>query len=232
LGLGVAVHAPFIRGANLHVNSAAHGFRQAVSISVPDMESRKAKPTPADEAAAAKLRGAWATRGRKPSQSKMGEALGITQGAVSQYLNGKIPMNYYTLVGFCGLLDIADPKTIRDDLPEQAMLTRGIDLDQKTPDTKPQHASQAVELDPDMVAETHQALRLYYRRRGKEYDIERQPEEFIWAYGLRLDLGDEPSSADLIDFGAKLAERIRKRAEAGRGDQQNEGSKVAGGDRR
>jgi hypothetical protein len=107
-----------------------------------------------------------------------------------------------------------------------------VDLNQLPSPAAPQQSSQAVALDPDMVAETHQALRLYYRRRGKEYDIERQPDEFIWAYGLRLSLGDTPSSADLIDFGAKLAERIRKRAEAGRGDQQDERGKATGGNRR
>ncbi len=50
----------------------------------------------------------------------MAEELGITQGAVSQYLNGRIPMNYRTLRAFTGALGV--PETdIRSDLPEQQL---------------------------------------------------------------------------------------------------------------
>ncbi|MCI1144652.1 helix-turn-helix domain-containing protein [Stenotrophomonas maltophilia] len=90
-------------------------------ISVPDMEpSRKAKPTPADIAAAARLKAAWADRARSLgiTQEKLAHELGITQGAVSQYLNGKIPMNYRTLKVFAAALGIEDTD-IRKDLPEQ-----------------------------------------------------------------------------------------------------------------
>lgn len=124
-----------------------------------------------------------------------------------------------------GWLDHENEKNLKN-----GETTPVVDLDQPPPPAPTEKSSQPVELDPDMVAETHKALRLYYRRRGKEYDIERQPEEFIWAYGLRLALGDEPTSADLIDFGAKLADRARKRAEAERGDERRDGSKVVGGD--
>ncbi|WP_246864043.1 XRE family transcriptional regulator [Stenotrophomonas maltophilia] len=90
-------------------------------ISVPDMEaSRKAKPTRADIAAAARLKAAWAERARSLgiTQEKLAHELGITQGAVSQYLNGKIPMNYRTLKVFAAALGIEDTD-IRNDLPEQ-----------------------------------------------------------------------------------------------------------------
>lgn len=47
----------------------------------------------------------------------------MSQGAVSQYLGGKIPMNYRTLLQFCNALGIA-PETIRYDLPEQRLTAR------------------------------------------------------------------------------------------------------------
>jgi phage repressor protein C with HTH and peptisase S24 domain len=52
----------------------------------------------------------------------MAEELGITQGAVSQYLNGRIPMNYRTLKTFCLALGVEDTD-IRSDLPEQQFNT-------------------------------------------------------------------------------------------------------------
>ena len=88
--------------------------------------SRKAKPTSADVAAALKLKREWSARARSlgVTQDTAAEELGITQGAVSQYLNGKIPMNYRTLVVFCRLLGISDTD-IRDDLPEQQLVQSG-----------------------------------------------------------------------------------------------------------
>uniref|UniRef100_A0A1I7WD29 HTH cro/C1-type domain-containing protein n=1 Tax=Heterorhabditis bacteriophora TaxID=37862 RepID=A0A1I7WD29_HETBA len=85
--------------------------------------SRKSKPTPADVAAAAKLKLEWQARARSLglTQDQVADELGITQGAVSQYLNGKIPMNYRTLVVFCRLLGINDTD-VRRDLPEQQLL--------------------------------------------------------------------------------------------------------------
>ncbi|HIE5924938.1 TPA: LexA family transcriptional regulator [Stenotrophomonas maltophilia] len=82
--------------------------------------ARKAKPTKRDEAAAAKLKAEWTARARRLglTQEKMADELGITQGAVSQYLNGRIPMNYRTLKAFSAALGIEDTD-IRDDLPEQ-----------------------------------------------------------------------------------------------------------------
>jgi phage repressor protein C with HTH and peptisase S24 domain len=98
------------------------------TISVTNMESnRRAKPTPQDIAAAEKLRSVWALRARGLgiTQDKMAEELGITQGAVSQYLNGRIPMNFRTLATFCKALGISDTE-IRNDLPEQRFAPSGV----------------------------------------------------------------------------------------------------------
>lgn len=84
--------------------------------------TRRAKPTPQDVAAAARLKAAWHARARDLglTQEKLADELGITQGAVSQYLNGRIPMNYRTLMAFSQALGIADTD-IRSDLPEQRL---------------------------------------------------------------------------------------------------------------
>lgn len=82
--------------------------------------TRSAKPTPEDVAAAMRLQESWkqSAPGLGLTQTKMAEELGITQGAISQYLNGRIPMNYRTLKAFCLALGIEDTD-IRGDLPEQ-----------------------------------------------------------------------------------------------------------------
>jgi phage repressor protein C with HTH and peptisase S24 domain len=85
-------------------------------------DDRRAKPTPADLAAAGRLRAIW---DRKKgsfglTQDKMAEALDGSQGLVSQYLNGKIPLNYKTVLAFARALDV-DPTEIRSDLPEQRL---------------------------------------------------------------------------------------------------------------
>lgn len=79
--------------------------------------------TKADIAAAAKLKAVWAARAKSLglTQEAIGAELDITQGAVSQYLNGKISMNYRTLAVFCRALGI-DPADIRNDLPEQQLM--------------------------------------------------------------------------------------------------------------
>ncbi len=88
------------------------------------MNTRKAKPSPQDIAAAAKLKAIWSERARQRglTQDKLAQELGITQGAISQYLNGRIPMNYRTLRAFTDALGV--PETdIRSDLPEQQFNT-------------------------------------------------------------------------------------------------------------
>lgn len=86
--------------------------------------TRSAKPTPEDVAAARRLKELWKHRasGLGLTQTKMAEELGITQGAVSQYLNGRIPMNFRTLKTFCLALGVEDTD-IRSDLPEQQFNT-------------------------------------------------------------------------------------------------------------
>lgn len=117
-----------ISAAILPVNSGAHGAGRGPVLASLIMSSKRAKPTAADKAAAARLKAAWDARDPKMglTQDKMAEQLGITQGAVSQYLNGLIPLNFRTLQGFAAALGI-DPLTIRSDLPEQRHLASGVE---------------------------------------------------------------------------------------------------------
>ncbi|EJP76838.1 helix-turn-helix domain-containing protein [Stenotrophomonas maltophilia] len=88
------------------------------------MNTRKAKPSAQDIASAAKLKAIWSERARHRglTQDKLAQELGITQGAISQYLNGRIPMNYRTLRAFTDALGVAETE-IRSDLPEQQLST-------------------------------------------------------------------------------------------------------------
>lgn len=87
--------------------------------------TRRAKPNAADLEAAARLRTLWEAAqksalaaGRRLTQAAVCEELDINQSAVSQYLNGLIPLNYRAVLGFAKVIG-CDPRQIRDDLPEQ-----------------------------------------------------------------------------------------------------------------
>lgn len=66
-------------------------------------------------------------------------------------------------------------------------------------------ATRPVRLDPDMIAETAKALRLYFERQGIAFSIEDDPELFIQAYGWRVELPEVPTPQNHIDFGSRLA---------------------------
>lgn len=100
-------------------------------ISVAAMNSaghRKAQPSPADLAAAERLKALWDAAvaesrqagGATLTQDVPAEALGINQSAVSQYIRGKIPLNYRAVMAFAQILGVP-PERIRDDLPEQKL---------------------------------------------------------------------------------------------------------------
>lgn len=81
---------------------------------------KKANPTPADLVAAERLRTEWDARKKalRLTQEAMAERMGGSQSLVSQYLLGRIPLNYRSLLLFSEALGV-HPASIRDDLPEQ-----------------------------------------------------------------------------------------------------------------
>jgi hypothetical protein len=75
--------------------------------------------TPADLAAAGRLRAIWdKKKSDRPTQEFIAGKLGnVNQSAVSQYLNGKIPLNFFAVLVFADALG-CEPEAIRDDSPE------------------------------------------------------------------------------------------------------------------
>lgn len=82
---------------------------------------RAAQPTPEDLLAAERLRTLWksadpAKRGTQEDVARLwGD--GGNQSLISQYLTGRIPLNYLAVVRFAQALGV-DPREIRADLPE------------------------------------------------------------------------------------------------------------------
>lgn len=91
--------------------------------------TRRAKPTPADLAAATRLRKLWdeAVTDRATTENRLTQDLMVerfnqatgrgSQGLVSQYLNGRIPLNYRAVRIFAQEIGCR-PEEIRSDLPE------------------------------------------------------------------------------------------------------------------
>lgn len=73
--------------------------------------------TPADFAAATRLRAIWNAKKKKLglTQSNVAEESGISQSAISQYLNGAIALNTDTILYFARILECA-PTDIRPEL--------------------------------------------------------------------------------------------------------------------
>lgn len=65
--------------------------------------------------------------------------------------------------------------------------------------------SHSVRLDPDMIAETHKALRELYHDNRRIFNIEDEPARFLQVYQTRAGMSDEPSQDEWIAFGRKLA---------------------------
>ncbi len=79
---------------------------------------RKAKVTPADREAALRLRAIWLKSKPKLTQEEIAARYGDkTQGAVSQYLKGTIPLNVAAVLRFAQIFGCR-PQEIRNDLPE------------------------------------------------------------------------------------------------------------------
>lgn len=116
------ISAPFA-----FVKSGAYLPARGASDTLRDMGTRSAKPTQADRAAAARLRAAWdrARETRKITQAGAAQELNISQPAVSQYLQGKIPLGFDKLMSFAKYIG-CDPGEIRGDLPEQRHLPNHI----------------------------------------------------------------------------------------------------------
>ncbi|HGJ5857956.1 helix-turn-helix domain-containing protein [Arsenophonus nasoniae] len=94
--------------------------------------------TPEDKQAAARLKKLWNEKKEALSltQEKAAEELGFnTQGAVSQYLNGKVPLNTDTIIKFAKILHVS-PEAIKPELSSLLKYVRETDSD--TPTQQPE----------------------------------------------------------------------------------------------
>lgn len=168
--------------------------------------ARKSKPTAADLDAAERLRGFWEARKKERglTQEVMAERLGNrTQGLVSQYLSGKIPLNYKAVMAFADALGVY-PTAIRSDLPEMALA-----LD----------ASQHRRLDPEKIVITTRAINRILDRRttGLRLDLTLplHAELFAEVYA-ECQAMTEPEEADMLLVVVDLmAAREAKRGKEG-----------------
>ncbi len=79
--------------------------------------------------------------------------------------------------------------------------------------------SQAARLDPDIVAASFKLLRDAYGNRGKLFDPVSDPDLFVFAYHFLAEQEGAATPANLIDFGQRLADRMREREEVTNGEQ-------------
>jgi len=70
--------------------------------------------------------------------------------------------------------------------------------------------SHSQRIDPTMLAESIAALRQVAKNRGWEYDPETHPQETVYAYELRIAMPALPATAEVIDFGERVAQRLQQ----------------------
>lgn len=95
-----------------------------------------------------------------------------------------------------------------------------------------QSHSQSMKLDPVILAESIAALRQVAKRRGWDYDPETHAESTCYAYELWHELPAAPSTADVIDIGERIAERLRMEMEGRHGSGESGSGAGAGADDR
>ncbi len=96
---------------------------------------------------------------------------------------------------------------------------------------EPEAQYQAVRFEADKLAESIAALRQVAKNQGWEYDPETHPQETIYAYELRCAMPANPSTAQVIDFGAKVAQRLQQQQARG-SDGQGDGRQVGAAHRK
>lgn len=86
-------------------------------------------------------------------------------------------------------------------------------------ETTSDNVSQAVRLDPQMIADTAWALRTAYEAAGRVYSIEDEPERFVEMYLARMQMTDDATPNNLATLVLKAAGVAQKGNGSGeRGD--------------
>lgn len=86
--------------------------------------AKKRETTPEEKLNAQRLKSIWTSKKSElgMTQDKLGEKLGMSQSAITQYLNGVIPLNLEAIMGFCSALHCL-PSDIDPELTFSAPLT-------------------------------------------------------------------------------------------------------------
>lgn len=160
--------------------------------------------TKANQAAAARLKAIWRAMPNRPTQQALADAWGesANQSLISQYMNGKIPLNYRAVLFFAEQLR-CDQRDIRDDLPEQ----RG------PAPVRPAAASQPERLELGTFVRTVKFMQRIAALHGATFDPLRDADLFLTAYEVEARDGAEMPPANLLDFGEALRKRMANRGE-------------------
>lgn len=156
----------------------------------------------ADLAAAARLKAIWKAMPHRPTQQALADAWGdhANQALISQYMNGRIALNYRAVLFFSNALGV-EQSAIRSDLPEQAAGAQTTKLRAGT-------QSQAMRLDPATMLRALRYLDRRFMESGHRFDPHVDTDLLCWAYELEATEGAPVSN--IIDFGQALAERTSR----------------------
>lgn len=176
--------------------------------------------TASQKAIAARLKAAIAAD-QDMTEERLGEIVGVSQGQISHWTNARHPVPAKRARALAAALGFDDPGEVSEAF---RALNVPASPDQGT-------GSQPARLDPDMLAETAKAIRLWYERRGEVYSIEDDPARFMLVYEKREKLPAVPTPDNLVEFGVELAEILSDRGED-RKHGRSKGMPTIGGARR
>lgn len=158
------------------------------------------------------------------NQQAAATAIGCERGTVGMW---EAPSSAVDSVGGEYLLAVASAYRVR---PDYINTGDGLDEYPWSAEGAQEHHSQLVRLDPEMLAETHKACRLFAERQGKAFSVETDPERFLQAYEMRASMSPSLSQDELIEFGSRLVSILTPQGAGS--DERSEGVPAAGTDER
>lgn len=164
--------------------------------------------TKADLQAAQRLKAAWLAMPNRPTQQQLADAWGdeANQSLISQYLNGRIALNYRAVLFFAHALG-CNPAAIRNDLPEQ----KG-----PAPVALPVQ-SQPMRITAGMVTRAVRYIERRFIGAQEPRPVHPMEDADLIAYALNEELDEAAgiaASSNLIDFEKALAKRLAQKAES------------------
>ena len=181
-----AILAQLVDRCNIQASGTAHGG----STSVPSM-SKKRPLTDFELAIAKRLKSAIASSANL-TEERVGAELGISQGAVSHWTNGRLPVPAKRAQKLAHILGIDDPAEIS--IAYRDISRHGRDDHRSISKIRSGPAS-AVAMDPETLSETMTMLIERDHKADWVTFIREQPERFIEAYEVYAQARDSIRSA-------------------------------------